>query len=320
MSWLESIADPQRDAAREAVKSASLNVDRVEQVKGGASTALTYRLGVNGRSYLMRMETRRSPLRNPHQYTCMKIAAEAGVAPALLYADDAAGVAVMEFVAARPLAEYPGGAVGLAEALGRLARKLQDTEPFPVLGDYRVFVERMMGRVKDSCAPGLLDRHLEGLARIKEKYPWDAAAHVSSHNDPNPQNILFDGERLWLIDWETSYRNDPLVDVAILAENHAASTELEGALLQAWMGREPDREVRARLALMRKFTRLYYAGLLLLFSGASEPLTDLDAPTPEEFGRLFASGQMKPGDPATMRILGKMCLAGFLHDLDSVFA
>ena len=65
-------------------------------------------------------------------------------------------------------------------------------------------------------APGLLDRHQKGFERIREAYPWDAAALVSSHNDPNPANILFDGERLWLIDWETAYRNDPLVDVATL--------------------------------------------------------------------------------------------------------
>ncbi len=32
---------------------------------------------------------------------------------------------------------------------------------------------------------------------------------------------LFDGKRLWLIDWETWHRNDPLVDVAILIDNLA---------------------------------------------------------------------------------------------------
>jgi thiamine kinase-like enzyme len=41
---------------------------------------------------------------------------------------------------------------------------------------------------------------------------------VSSHNDSIPSNILFDGDRLWLIDWESAYRNDPLVDVAIVLD------------------------------------------------------------------------------------------------------
>lgn len=315
MSWLESIAEPQRDAAREAVNSASVNVDSVETVFGGASGALTYRLGSNGRSYLMRLETRRSPLRNPHQYTCMKIAAEAGVAPPLRYADDASGVAILDFIDKKPLTSYPGGAVGLAEALGKLSAKLRDTDKFPVLADYPVVVERVMERAKNAFAPGLLDRHLEGLARIKAAYPWDGAAHVSSHNDPNPQNVLFDGERLWLIDWETSYRNDPFTDVAVFSDHHAKTPELEDAMLRAWLGREPDRVDRARLFLMRQMTRLYYAGLLLMISSASG-VSDLVAPTPVEFGAMLATGKLKPGDPVLMQVLAKMCLAGFAKDLD----
>jgi thiamine kinase-like enzyme len=91
----------------------------------------------------------------------------------------------------------------------------------------------MLGYIKGVFAPGLLDEHMEGFERIRVAYPWDSAGHVSSHNDPNPRNIIFDGEKLWLIDWETSYRNDSLTDIAILVENHASPAELEEALLTA---------------------------------------------------------------------------------------
>jgi len=64
-------------------------------------------------------------------------------------------------------------------------------------------------------APGALDPYTERLERIREAYLWVPTISVSSHNDPVPRNVLFDGERLWLIDWESAYRNDPLVDVAI---------------------------------------------------------------------------------------------------------
>jgi thiamine kinase-like enzyme len=61
-------------------------------------------------------------------------------------------------------------------------------------------------------APGLLDPYTERLAHIRETYIWEPANLVSSHSDPVPLNILFDGNRLWLIDWENAFRNDPLVD------------------------------------------------------------------------------------------------------------
>lgn len=35
---------------------------------------------------------------------------------------------------------------------------------------------------------------------------WGEARSVSSHNDTLPANILFDGKRLWMIDWESAYR------------------------------------------------------------------------------------------------------------------
>ena len=41
-----------------------------------------------------------------------------------------------------------------------------------------------------------------------------AEQYVSSHNDVLPRNVLFDGKRLWLIDWENGNRNEPLADLA----------------------------------------------------------------------------------------------------------
>ena len=95
-------------------------------------------------------------------------------------------------------------------------------------------------------APGVLAPVHDGFGRICAAYPWDRDAQVSSHNDVNPFNVLFDGDRLWLIDWEIAFRNDPFADVACVANNfadpvaHAGSAEaLEDALLHAWLGHAP---------------------------------------------------------------------------------
>ncbi|MEO8096611.1 MAG: phosphotransferase [Acidobacteriota bacterium] len=319
-NWLERLPEQSHAAAREAVTSTfgAAAIGSIDPVLGGASGALAFRIGVNDRLYLLRMETSRGPLRNPHQYACMRIAADAGIAPPLRYVNDDAGAVIMDFIAARPLSDYPGGPLGLVGALGRLAAELQATAPFPVLGDYRALLGRMLGYIKGLFAPGLLDEHMEGFERIRAAYPWDAAGHVSSHNDPNPRNIIFDGEKLWLIDWETSYRNDALTDVAILVENHAGTPELEESLLTSWSGSVPDRLMRAKLRLMRQLTRLYYAGLLVAFATKpSEPIADLAAPTPDEFRARIASGELRAVAPETRLVLGKMCLAAVVAELRS---
>jgi Ser/Thr protein kinase RdoA (MazF antagonist) len=311
--WLESIPEPQHASAQQAVSAAfgSAGITFIQRIHGGASGALVFRIEVSGRPYVLRLETQRLPWRNPHQYACLQAAAEAGVAPPVRYADEAAGAVILDFLSQRPLSEFPGGPRALAGALGRLAARLQATEPFPPLGHYRDFIEGLLKRMQAFCAPGLLDPHAEALRRIQEAYPWEATPGVSSHNDPNARNLLFDGERLWLVDWETAFRNDPFTDVAILADNHATSPELEQALLEAWLGRAPGRGAKARLLLMQCITRMWYAGLVLTPPPAPDSLiSDLAAPTPDEFRALAATGQLKPGEIKIT--FGKMMLAGFL--------
>jgi aminoglycoside phosphotransferase (APT) family kinase protein len=316
---LDLIPEPRRAVARTALTSAfgSLPIDGIQPVSGGASGALIYRVDTAARAYLLRIEARRSALRNPYQYVCMQTAADAGVAPPLVHVDDEAGVAIMHFLQPHPLAEYPGGAASLAHALGALAARLQTTPVFPAFADYFGSLARMLDYVKRSTvfAPGLLDPHDDAFQRIRERYRRDAAAMVSSHNDPNPRNIIFDGERLWLVDWETAQRNDPLTDIAILVDNLAPTPELEEILLTAWRGRPPTRALRARVTVMRELTRLYYAALGFAFF-ASVPRTtppddDLTAPTVQDFRAAVASGALPPASPQTLYVLGKMCLARF---------
>jgi len=317
----DAIPADHRETARSAVAAAfgAAPLATLQPVAGGASGALIYRLEVGERPYLLRVETARDIFRNPSRsYACMRIAAEAGVAPPLRHADPTAGVAIMDFLPNRPLDAYPGGPEGLVRDLGRLMARLQATPVFPPLGDYLLVLNGMFGHLRDSgpFAAGLLGPHQVGFERIRQAYPWDAAALVSSHNDPNPRNILFDGERLWLVDWELSFRNDPLADLAIIANELCPTPALETALLEAWLGRTPDRLLRARLLLMRQLTRLFYACLMLTAGGGrGAPETDLSALSEAEFRAGLREGRIKAGAPETLHILGKMVLAGFLAGL-----
>lgn len=319
---IDTVPEPCRATARTALLAAfgsSATIDLVP-VSGGASGALTYRVDAAGRPYLLRIETRRdAPARNPHQYACMEIAAEAGIAPPLRHVDANAGVVIMDFLPQRPLAAYPGGPGALAGELGRLVARLQATPAFPKLHAFPTVVGHLLEYLRASVfADGLLDAHVEGFERIREAYRVEPSAGVSSHNDPNPHNVIFDGERLWLVDWEAAYRNDPLTDVAILAENFAPDAGLESVLLTSWLGQAPTPLVRARLRLMRQITRVYYAGLLCSVAARAPGqarLTDLSAPTAAEFGAAVAEGKHDPTSPETLRTLARMCLARFLDGL-----
>ena len=316
---LAVVPAPHREVVREALTAAlgAAPVDAIEPVSAGISAGTILRVESRGRCYLLRVEGPRSPLRYPHQYESMRIAAEAGIAPRVHYIDEANGVAVMDFVAERPLQSYPGGRVALAQALGALLHRLNGTPVFPSFIGYPEIVARLFAHVRRTglFATGVLDRHAEYLEHIRTEYDWDAGRSVSCHNDLYARNILFDSNRLWLVDWESAYPNDPLIDVAILLDNVATSPEQKNALLGAWLGCPADDALQARLAQARALSRLYYAGVLLSRSAGyprSAPDADLSAPTRTEFEAAIHEGKYERGMPETVHVMGKMYLNGFL--------
>lgn len=271
---------------------------------------------VGDRNYLLRVEGAPSPLRNPHQYESMRIAAEAGIAPGIHHLDEAARVVVMDFIEPRPLRDYPGGHGGLARALGELLKRLQATPTFPFYVDYPDIVARLFAHIRRTglFADGLLDNHVEHLDRIRQNYSSGLARLVSSHNDAHSGNLLFDGQRLWLIDWESACRNDSMVDLAILIDSFGFSPDLEAIFATSWLGRAPDDAFYGRLTTVRALTRLYFAGVFLSISAAAQtrttPDTDLSVPTVEAFDNRARDGVLS--GPEKFHTLGKMFLASFL--------
>ncbi|HLZ04619.1 MAG TPA: phosphotransferase [Bradyrhizobium sp.] len=315
----DTLPEDRREAALGALRSVigPVPIDAAIPLTEGATTAAVFRIDAGAHRYLLRVEGAPSPLRNPHQYISMRTAADAGIAPRLHYFDEAARVAVTDFIDQQPLRLYPGGPLARAEALGRLLRELQATPVFPYFVDYPAIVARLWAHVCRTglFAPGVLDPINERLAAIRRVYVWNRADSVSCHNDPVPNNVLFDGRRLWLIDWESAYRNDPLIDVSILSEHLARSPEMEEALLRACLGRLPDEALRERHKLVRALTRLYYAGVFLSFSATiSRARSDASfiAPSLAAYEQAFCTGRLKPRTPAAWHVLGKMFLTSFL--------
>ncbi|MDT7815763.1 MAG: hypothetical protein QOJ42_5679, partial [Acidobacteriaceae bacterium] len=309
----------QRHTAHSAITAVlgAAAIATVRPMTGGVSGAFVFLIEASGRRFVLRIEGPASPLRNPHQFFSMRIAAEAGIAPRLHYLDANDRVVIMDFIEDRPLETYPGGRRGLARAIGAMLKELQTLPLFLCFVDYPDIVNRLWTHVCKTglFADGLLDAASQLLVQIREAYGLRAEQYVSSHNDVLPRNVLFDGKRLWLIDWENGYRNDPLVDLATALDNFAPSPELEEVLLLAWLGHEPHHLLRNRLALVRALTRLYYAGVLFSASALApraKPDPSLTAPTSAEFERAIRDGRLLAETPETSHVLGKMFLTSFL--------
>ena len=103
----------------------------------GAS-ALSYRIEVAGRPYLLRLESfRRDEVRDPHRcYVCMQAAVEAGIAPAVHHADAAAGVVITDFVPNARSPNIPEGRKAWCAISAVLSRGCRQIPAFPPVSDY----------------------------------------------------------------------------------------------------------------------------------------------------------------------------------------
>jgi thiamine kinase-like enzyme len=76
---------------------------------------------------------------------------------------------------------------------------------------------------------------------------------VSSHNDLKPENTLFDGDRVWLVDWEAAFLNDRYHDLATVENFVVTNDAEEEAHLRAYFG-EPGLAEYARGAIRESTT------------------------------------------------------------------
>ncbi|MGH6681846.1 MAG: phosphotransferase [Bradyrhizobium sp.] len=315
-----AIPESRHDAAQRALREAFGKCVPADPalLSGGVSGALIIRFQVRGRPYVLRVEPERIAIENRRRgFACMAIAAGQGVAPRVYYADAAAGVAIMDFVSSRPLSDHPAGEAGLVRELGALIAALQCGPEFPGCAGYPAMIESLLSSL--STSPFMRSDELQpcadGLALIRSGISWDSAALVASHNDPNSRNILFDGARVWLVDWELGFQNDPLVDLAILTHELAATPDLETILLKAALGVPPSRRVRARLHVVRVLARLFYGCIVLDSLRGAEHLAASGANVPFKpttFRRAIQEGRLASGAPATAYAFARMSIAAFI--------
>ncbi|WAX98060.1 phosphotransferase family protein [Aminobacter sp. NyZ550] len=174
-----------------------------------------------------------------------RAAHEAGFAPELRYA--APGVMVSAFLGAKTY-----GAEDVRANAGRIAhlvKRFHDEMPGHVSGPGFMFwpfhVIRDYARTLTAGNSRMcqeLPRYLD-LAEKLEKAQAPLPI-IFGHNDLLPANLLDDGSRLWLIDFEYAGFSTAMFDLAGTASNAGMTAEESDELLTVYFGGRPDQAIR----------------------------------------------------------------------------
>jgi len=295
-------------------------VDQLEPVRLGLSGAAVFAVTAARGRFVLRVPGGKIDDRYfSQQLSLLRRAAKAGIGPAVVHVDELARAVVLELVAGPPLhfalADPGQRRQVLASAVDAL-RTLHAFEPSGVPeGDPLPYARELWQQVRDrpgvpawtAAVPARLDAIAAALS--------EDARRVVSHNDVNPGNLLWDGTRVWLIDWEAAGLAHPYYDLATLALFLRVEDDVALQLVARHDGAAPDAR---SLASFRALQRL--AGVLcgLTFLSLVDDLNVSQAPTLQDaptLGECFAglqTGQLDLQSPNGRASFGLALLASGL--------
>ncbi len=211
------------DADLEACLPAALRgpTTRIAKIAAGLSGAGVYRVDANGRSYVLKIAGPRDADDGWRARTAMlRAAADAGVAPAVVHVDDERRAVVTELVAGSFVARFTQPSTRDA-AIGELGATLRRVHALPLLDgaiagrEPRAFLDEIWTGLRGFPLPAWTG---DVVRRVLDEPPPPAdRSPVLSHNDPNPSNLVHDGARLLLLDWDSAGANHPFHDLAAVA-------------------------------------------------------------------------------------------------------
>lgn len=148
-------------------------------------------------------------------------AAAVGIAPSIIHVDETRRAVLTELIIDQSFPAQLGNPDTREQAivaLGQLLRRLHAL-PIPKNAqpvDANAFLSDIWRDIPaDFVLPAFVRETVE--ARCAERAPVSSEPLVMSHNDVNPSNLVFDGKRVMLLDWQTIAPNNAYYDLAAVA-------------------------------------------------------------------------------------------------------
>lgn len=292
---LTIVEESRRDAVMAAINclSPTLPLNEITLLQGGYSSSQTYKIIINNKPYVLRVMRLDHTLSDrQQQIKCLQEGADLGIAPYCHYATAEADIIIMDYIAPTPLRFTK-------DNVGDFAVIIQTLHQAPLFGpthlrlfDYLQDLEKQLSVYSLSNILINYFSQINNIQNILDQHQELA----SCHNDINANNILFNGQKMYLIDWEAAGAGDPYFDLATVCQQLLADDVLEKHFLRQYFETQPTAYQMAKLYLMKQISCYFYALHFLLFAAQADiPLSDdaliATAPTLLEWRTNYALGK-----------------------------
>jgi thiamine kinase-like enzyme len=244
---------------------------KVTPLSGGITNE-NFRVEVGSATYVLRLagpRTEELGIDREHELACARIAAQLDVGPEVVSVLPQGQGLVSRFVPSHPVTEE---AARQPDTLARFARSLRTVHEGPAFpGHFSPFdtvrTYYAHAREKRVTFPAGIDRVLARADEL-ERAVRGKRADRPCHNDLLAGNLLDDGQRIWILDWEYAAMGDPMFDLGNFAVNQGLDEAATRVLLRAYFGQDRDEDL-VDLQRMRAASDLREAFWGFLQSGLS---------------------------------------------------
>ncbi len=221
----------------------------------GGITNFNYRVDVGGESFVVRIAAQNTTLLGidrHREYRCTMAASRTGVAPEVVHFLPDVEVLVTRFIVGR----CPSVAEMVRpEMMQRVVESMQRYHDGPAFdGSFSPFhaLEQYLSVARQEGAP--LPRDIDAMYRrlgeIEAGVRRGWAVIRPCHNDLWEPNLIDDGTRIRIVDWEYAGMGDVYFDLANFAIHHELADSQDEGLLRSHFGKVTDGGF-ARLKLMK---------------------------------------------------------------------
>jgi thiamine kinase-like enzyme len=255
----------------------------------GGITNYNYRVDVGGESFVLRVSGEKTELlgiNREHEYRAQCIAAEAGVAPEVVYFVEPEGYLVTRFIRGRLITPEE---LRQPENLRRLARILRRIHAMPeipgVFNSFQVVRDYAdVARKYNVHFPENFDWLLHQMNAAESALNGQPRTLQPCHNDLLNGNFLL-SEWLYILDWEYAGMGDVFFDLANFANNHELSEAEAHWLLNFYFDEDTPHNM-AHLNIMRIMSDFREAMWGLVQIGISNIDFDFREYADQHFDRL----------------------------------
>ena len=292
----------------------------VHELKGGLSGACLFGVNSGSKEYVVRFLKNKNLDEQKQEIALLQIASKAGYGPHVYFADADQGVVIMEFLSNQNISVQLQQSHLLYELLAKILQEIHLGPKFEDIQNKDIFdvINKKISAIKSDYNEEVPLIKIENILEAVHQALISHLSIVPCHNDLDPSNLIFLGDKFKAIDFETAFMGDPYFDIATIAVFYCENNVSEHVLLSKYLKQQPSKIDMAKLYLMKHVYWIYTVSCFLKMTPEQlHKYAELNVPSYIDFLKEWFEGKINLENPENKLKFAKVMINHVITNYES---